>query len=396
MTTVERRSVASLSLLYVFRMLGLFMVLPLLALYSEDLPGATPATVGLALGIYGLTQAVLQVPLGWLSDRINRKVVIILGLTLFALGSAVAAMAETMTGVILGRAMQGSGAIAGAVLALLADLTRVEQRTKAMAVVGISIGLSFAIALILGPAIASAAGLSGVFWFSAALAIVGMGVVLFIVPNPPAAVQEGGEDDSSGGTLKHSLFNGQLLRLNLGIFILHFVLMAGFLMIPGVLEEGAGVDRSEHWKIYLPILFLSLGGMVPLMGLAERRKKPSLAFFLGIATLALALGFLSLSPTGALIYFALWLFFIGFNYLEATLPSRVSKVASASSKGTAMGVYSTCQFLGAFSGGAMGGWILQTGGNQHLFVTALILALLWGALEVFSPPYADVPGEKAL
>jgi predicted MFS family arabinose efflux permease len=376
-------------------MLGLFMVLPLLALYSEGLPGATPATIGLALGIYGLTQAVLQVPLGWLSDHINRKYVIILGLTLFALGSAVAAMADTMAGVILGRAMQGSGAIAGAVLALLADLTRVEQRTKAMAVVGISIGLSFAIALIVGPAIASKAGLSGVFWFSAALAIVGMAVVLFVVPNPPQTTAVNSEDHSPVGSLRHSLVNGQLLRLNVGIFILHFVLMAGFLMIPGILEEGAGVDRAEHWKIYLPVLFLSLGGMVPLMGLAERRQRPSLAFSLGIAALALALALLGLTPTGAVIYVALWLFFIGFNYLEATLPSRVSKVASASAKGTAMGVYSTCQFLGAFCGGAVGGWVIQIGGNQYLFVTALLLALAWGMLEILSPPYSEVHGESA-
>ena len=377
MTALERRTVGSLALLYSFRMLGLFMVLPLLALYAADLPGASPALIGLALGIYGLTQALLQIPFGWLSDQIGRKPVIVGGLILFALGSVVAGMAESIQGIVLGRTLQGAGAIASTVMALVADLTREEQRTKAMAVVGMSIGLSFAVALILGPVVAAAGGLSAVFWFTAALAVAGIVIVVLLVPAPAAHGMEHTDVGTRAGLIGRSLRDGALQRLNFGVFTLHFILMACFLVVPGFLEQTAGIHRSHHWYVYLPALLLSIAGMVPLMIIAERGGRPHQMFLLGIAILLFAVVVLGFAASAMLFYAALWLFFVGFNYLEATLPSLVSKTVFAGGKGTAMGVYSTCQFLGAFAGGAAGGWLLQYAGVGTLIGTCAALAALW-------------------
>ena len=235
MTALERRTVSSLALLYSFRMLGLFMVLPLLALYAADLPGATPTLIGLALGIYGLTQALLQIPFGWLSDQVGRKPVIVGGLVLFALGSALAASADSIYGIVAGRTLQGAGAIASTVMALVADLTREEQRTKAMAVVGMSIGLSFAVALVLGPLVAAAGGLSAVFWVTTALAAIGMAIVLLLVPTPPASGIDHSEVGARAGLIGRSLRDRALARLNFGVFTLHFTLMACFLVVPAFL-----------------------------------------------------------------------------------------------------------------------------------------------------------------
>ncbi len=380
MTSVERRTVGSLALLYSFRMLGLFMVLPLLALYVADLPGATPALIGLALGIYGLTQAVLQIPFGWLSDRVGRKPVIVGGLLLFALGSAVAAVSDSVYGVILGRALQGSGAIASTVMALVADLTREEQRTKAMALVGMSIGLSFAVALVMGPVVAGLGGLSAVFWFTVLLSLTGIAIVLFTVPAPPAAGVEHTDVGARAGLIGRSLLDRSLARLNYGVFALHFILMACFLVVPGSLEQLAGVERERHWLVYLPVLLLSIAGMVPLMTLAERGGRPRQMFLLGIGIMAAGVALLGFSATTFMLYAGLWLFFVGFNYLEATLPSLVSKTVFAGGKGTALGVYSTCQFLGAFAGGAVGGWVLQQAGLAVLIEICLGLAALWWIL----------------
>jgi len=358
-------------------MLGLFMVLPLLALYAADLPATTPALIGLALGVYGLTQALLQIPFGWLSDRIGRKPVIISGLLLFALGSVVAGMADSIQGIILGRTLQGAGAIASTVMALVADLTREEQRTKAMALVGMSIGLSFAVALVLGPAVAAVGGLSAVFWFTALLAVLGVVIVITLVPTPPGA--SGGHEDvgARAGLIGRTLRDLPLARLNFGVFTLHFILMALFLLVPGFLEQTAGIDRTRHWLVYLPVLVLSIIGMVPLMIIAERGGRPRQMFLLGIALVLVAIGLLGFSSMPLVFYFALWLFFVGFNYLEATLPSLVSKMVFSGGKGTAMGVYSTCQFLGAFAGGALGGWCLQQWGIAALVCLCLLLAAVW-------------------
>ncbi len=385
MTPQERRSVSSLALLYCFRMLGLFMVLPLLALYTTDMPGADPLTIGLALGIYGLSQALLQIPLGWLSDQWGRKPVIIAGLLVFALGSVVAALADTIYGIVLGRALQGAGAIASTVMALVADLTRDEQRTKAMAMVGMSIGLSFAIALVLGPAVAAAGGLGAVFWFTGVLALGGIAIVLLLVPTPERGLVH---DDVGArrGLLMRSLRDVGLLRLNFAVFSLHFILMALFLMVPGLLLDVAGLDRDSHWQVYLPALALSIAGMVPMMIIAERKGKLREMFLLGIGLLMLAMLMLSTAAVPLVIYLGMWLFFIGFNYLEATLPSLVSKVVFQGGKGTALGIYSTWQFFGAFAGGALGGWLVKTGGNSALMICCLVLAALW--LLVFLPSHS--------
>ena len=382
MTPLERRTVSSLALLYSFRMLGLFMVLPLLALYAADLPGADPLTIGLALGVYGLSQALLQIPLGWLSDKLGRKPVIVGGLLVFALGSVVAGMAETIEGVVLGRALQGAGAIASTVMALVADLTREEQRTKAMAIVGMSIGLSFAMALVLGPLVAAAGGLSAVFWFTTVLAIVGVAIVLLLVPTPPVG-QMYDEVGARRGLFARSLQDAALLRLNFAVFSLHFVLMALFLVVPGLLLEVADLDRNSHWMVYLPALLLSIVGMVPMMIMAERKGRLHAMFLLAIVLLILAMTVISAPASPVLLYLGMWLFFVGFNYLEATLPSLVSKMVFAGGKGTALGIYSTCQFLGAFAGGALGGWLLKSGGASLLFGCCLVLSALW--LVVFLP-----------
>lgn len=380
MTALERRSVSSLALLYSFRMLGLFMVLPLLALYAADMPGATPTLIGLALGIYGLGQALLQIPLGWLSDHVGRKPVIVGGLLLFALGSVMAAQADSLWGIVLGRALQGAGAIAATVMALVADLTSEEQRTKAMAVVGMSIGMSFAVALVLGPAVAAWGGLAAVFWLTAGLAVVGILVVLVLVPTPAAPITDHSEVGARVGLFGRSLRNPDLARLNFGVFTLHFILMASFLVVPGLLEQVAGVDRAYHWQVYLPVLFLSIAGMVPMMRQAERGGRPRAMFLLGIGLLLMALLVVGTASIAAVLYLGLWLFFVGFNYLEATLPSLVSKAVFAGGKGTALGVYSTCQFLGAFAGGAAGGWVVQQFGLAALLGMCLALAAVWALL----------------
>ncbi|MFT5710522.1 MAG: MFS family permease [Halioglobus sp.] len=377
MTALERRSVTSLALLYSFRMLGLFMVLPLLALYAADLPDATPLLIGLALGVYGLTQAILQIPFGWLSDRIGRKPVIVSGLVLFALGSVVAGMADTAGGIIVGRALQGAGAIAGTVMALAADLTRDEQRTKAMALIGVSIGLSFAVAFVLGPLVAGRWGLSAVFFLTAVLAVVGIAIVLLRVPTPIASAS--GQSDTASGmsSLISSFLDPSLARLNFGVFVLHLVLMSCFLIVPQLLEDVAEVPRELHWQIYLPALVLSVVGMLPLLRIAERGGRPHRMFVLGITIVMVAILVLGFGSSAISLYIGLWGFFVGFNYLEATLPSLVSKTVAAGDKGAALGMYSTCQFFGAFCGGAGGGWLVQYTSAATTFLVSASLIAIW-------------------
>jgi MFS family permease len=388
MSGFERRVAFLLAGIFSTRMLGLFMILPVFALYAQEVEGYTPFLAGLALGIYGLTQAFFQIPLGLLSDRIGRKPVIIGGLLVFAVGSVVAAMADSLWAIVLGRALQGAGAIASAVMALAADLTREEHRVKVMALIGISIGISFALALIIGPLIHGWAGLSGIFWITALLAILGVILVVSKVPRP--AVSRFRRDtevelDWVGQALSHP----QLLRLDLSIFILHFILMATFVVVPLFLAEQMTNGVASHWQVYLPVLILSMLAVGPFILLAEKKHYIKQLLTVAIGLIAISqLGFNQLASSFAGLVILLWLFFTAFNLLEALLPSLVSKMAPAAHKGTAMGAYSTAQFLGVFLGGVGGGWCVSQWGNESVFMMNMILALFWLVL-VWRMPQPD-------
>ncbi len=372
----ERRAISGLAGLYASRMLGLFMVLPVLALYADTLNGATPLLIGVALGVYGLTQATLQIPFGLLSDRIGRKRVIAMGLLIFAVGSVVAAMADSIGGIILGRALQGCGAVAAAIMALLADQTREQVRTAAMATIGLSIGVSFAIAMVLGPWLAAWAGLAGVFWFTALLTLVGLVVLWRWVPPAPRRLRhrDVGMDRQQ---FKSVITRPDLWRLDLSIFSLHLVLMAIFVAVPFRLLN-AGVAIEYHGLAYLAIMALSFIAMVPLVIVAEKYQRMKLICLLAIGAIVISLGSLGLPFSQESWLFAwLFVFFTGFNLLEATLPSMLSKLAPAGAKGTAMGVYSTSQFLGAFLGGTLGGLLSNLWGLDAVFFGCAGLALLW-------------------
>jgi predicted MFS family arabinose efflux permease len=386
MTALERRVVAALALLYSFRMLGLFMALPLLALYAADMADATPLLIGLALGAYGFTQAMLQIPLGWLSDQIGRKPVILGGLALFVFGSAVAALAESVAMIAVGRALQGAGAISASVMALAADLTAEEQRTKAMAVIGISIGLSFALALVCGPLLAAWGGLAAVFWTTAALGLIGMAIIAFGVPSGRARAHEdiGAQRGMFGPVLRDPV----LQRLNGSVFLLHFTLTASFLVVPAVIESGLGVPRDDHWSVYLPVLLLSLLGMYPFMHVSERKGQPLLALRAGVLLLPVSLAILFLVEADAWLYVALCGFFSSVNYLEAALPALVSKSVFTHGKGTALGVYASCQFLGAFAGGTSGGLVYGAAGLSGLLWLCLGAIGLW-LLLIWQLPQRD-------
>ncbi len=373
----ETRSVASLAALYIVRMLGLFMVLPVLALSGSEYTDSSVFLLGVALGVYGLTQACLQIPFGMLSDRYGRKPLIAIGLIIFALGSIVAASAETVYGLIIGRALQGAGAIAGVVMAMVGDLTSDENRTKAMATIGASIGVAFALSLVIGPAVSGFGGVRWIFWLTLLLSVIGIIILIWGVPALP---REKLTPVLPSESIESVLLNADLWRLNFGIFILHAVLMGLFLVVP-VLLESVDIPQLHHSWVYLGVMGSSFCLMVPLIIIGERKHKVKGVFLSLILLAALALVGLSFFASDVMfILIAMLLFFIGFNYLEATLPSLMSKTVSSAQRGAGSGLFSTCQFLGAATGGIAGGWLITSFGVPTLLMVCSGALMLWWLL----------------
>ena len=393
MTSAEKRAAASLAAIFALRMLGLFLILPVFAVYAHKIPGGDDLTlVGLAIGAYGLTQAFFQIAYGVASDRLGRKPVIVFGLLLFVLGSVVAALAGNIYVIILGRILQGAGAISAAVTALAADLTRDQHRTKVMAMIGSSIGLVFAISMVAAPLLYAVIGMSGIFWLTALLAFLAIGVVVKVVPAAPVIPR------APGGRFIDVLRDGQLMRLNFGVFSLHLIQTAMWVLVPAALVAGGGLPLHEHWKVYLPAVLLSFALMVPAVIIAERHSMMKAVFNAAIALLVVVQVGLyafgrSLLPLG------LWLmlFFVAFNVLEAVLPSWITRVAPPHAKGAALGVYNTLQSAGLFLGGTLGGWTAQHYGPSTVNLACGVLALVWllVAASMNPPSRSAVPAAAA-
>jgi MFS family permease len=385
----EFRAAVSLAAVFSVRLLGLFMIYPVFAAYARNLTGANAYLIGEALGIYGLTQGLLQIPFGLLSDRVGRKVMIVLGLLLFAAGSAMAALSSSIGGVIIGRALQGSGAVGAVILALVADLTAEENRTKAMALVGITIGASFMVALVAGPIAASFIGVPGIFWLMVVLALVGIVITEFVVPNP-RRVSVHRDAEAVPALIWAVLRDRELLRLDFGIFALHAMLTASFLVVPGLLGATLNVPVRDQWFVYLPVLLVSVAVMLPAVVVAEKYRRMKGVFVGAVAALAVSQLMLYFGAGNLFVLLAaLVVFFSAFNVMEASLPSLITKAAPAEAKGTAMGLYSSAQFLGIFVGGIIGGFAHQHGGNGGLFVLTAALASAWlvAAVTMAQPSY---------
>ncbi len=383
MSREEISSSASLASIFALRMLGLFLILPVFAIHAKTLPdGDNASLVGLAMGMYGLSQAFGQIPFGIASDKFGRKRIIVIGLLLFAIGAFVAASATTVVGVIIGRGIQGAGAISAAITALIADTTREEHRTKAMAMVGGSIGLTFAFSLVAAPLLYQSIGMSGIFAMTGVLSLVGIAVVLFITPEAPAIRH-------APVPLSVVLKNTELMRLNYGVFALHLTQMAMFVVVPAALVQYADLPVTAHWKVYLPVMFASFIAMLPAIFIGEKFGKMKQVFVVAIALLLLVeLGLWQYLQSPLMLVILLFAFFIAFNILEACQPSLVSRIAPPAAKGAALGVYNTLQAMGLFCGGALGGWIKQHMAASSVFVVSAVLTVIWLLVAVNMP---DIP-----
>ena len=391
MSPLELRASIGLASIYGLRMLGMFLILPVFAVYAEHLPGGESHTlIGIALGMYGLTQAILQLPFGMASDHFGRKRVIYFGLLLFALGSFIAASAHDIYMVIFGRAIQGAGAISAAVTALLADLTREEHRTKAMAVIGMTIGLTFALSLVLGPALYHLIDIPGIFAMTGVLALLAIVVVKTAVPDPRHSHFHS-DAEAAPAKLRDVLRNRELVRLNFGIFALHAVQMSMFVVLPFALKQTGGIDANHHWQVYLPVMIISFLFMVPPIIYGEKKARLKEVFIASVALmLAAQLAFITAIQYFWGIFIALSVYFVAFNILEASLPSIISKIAPAGSKGTAIGVYNTFQSLGFFVGGAMGGLLSSYFGASAVFMFGAGLIGVWLVLAFRMKPLPAV------
>ena len=374
----ELKASISLASIYGLRMLGMFLILPIFAIYATQYQGGDNSMlVGAALGAYGATQALFQLPFGMASDKFGRKKMIYIGLLMLVIGSIIAALATDISMVIVGRAIQGAGAVSAVVTALLADLTREEHRTKAMAMIGATIGVTFAISLVLGPALAHWTGIAGIFWLTAILAALAILVVKFVVPNPIASHFHS-DASAAPAKLKDVLKNTQLLRLNYGIFALHAAQMAMFIVVPFAIQKTSNLDVNHHWQVYLPILLGSFMLMIPAIIVGEKRNKLKPVFIGAVALMLVAqLCFANLITSFWGIIFSLFAYFVAFNILEASLPSLISKLAPAAAKGTAMGVYNTSQSLGVAVGGLAGGYLAHHYSYSVVFMFCAVLMSIW-------------------
>ena len=396
MSADEKRAGISLAAIFALRMLGLFLILPVFSIYAKDLPGGNDmAMVGFALGAYGLTQACLQIAYGSASDRFGRKPVIVFGLVLFVIGSFVAAMAGDIYGIIIGRVLQGAGAISAAVTALAADLTREQHRTKVMAMIGSSIGLVFALSMVGAPLLYATIGMPGIFALTGILALIAIFVVLKVVPAAPAIPRQPGWP-----SFVEVLTHPQLLRMNFGVFALHLMQTAMWVLVPSALVSTGALPVAEHWKIYLPAVLLSFVFMVPAIIAAEKHGKMKLVFNAAIALLvAVQLGFGFFGQGAYALAFWMTLFFIAFNVLEATQPSLISRIAPPHAKGAALGVYNTTQSLGLFLGGVLGGALAKFAGAEAVWLACAAVAVVWlllGVTMTMPPPRAKPASAKPL
>ena len=380
MNSTERLFALKVSLIMSVRMLGLFMLFPVMSVYAGDYESSTPFLIGMAIGIYGLTQALLQIPFGYLSDRFGRKPILIIGLLIFLLGSIVAANTSNIIFVVIGRALQGGGAISAVLMAFLADSISEDNRAKANAFVGFQIGVAFMLSLIIGPLITSRIGLSGLFWVIGLFSIIAMLIVFSLEQSRPINYYR-----LSFGALKETL-SRELITLDFSVFSLHLILASGFIVMPLLIMENQIVSMIDNWQLYLPAVLLSFIGMIPLIIISEKFKKTKYILLLSIFLLIISQIIFYISNLNFSVFLiTLTIFFVAFNTVEAILPSLLSKTASASKRGLAMGIFSTSQFLGTFIGGVIGGLIYDIYDLNSVFLFTIFVAIIWWFMVLFSP-----------